>query len=308
MKISVAMATYNGEKYILEQLESIRNQTLAVDEVLICDDRSKDNTVAVIKEFISTNKLDNWKIEVNDKNLGYADNFYKAMNLTAGEYIFLCDQDDIWIEDKVEKMVKMMESDNRIAVLGSDFEPFYCTEDAPIISAKTMKTMKYNGELEFVQMNSHNIFIGSEGCTMCVRRCVIDNTREYWYSGWPHDEYLWKMALCMNGMYIYHIKTMKRRLHSNNASKKKMHEIPQRVKFLKNLKESHVHTLQYAQKMNLSQKVIRLLKKNIKSVDMRIDLLENRKILNSIPLAIFYSRNYHSMKSIPVELLMAIRK
>ena len=66
MRISVAMATYNGHKYIVEQLDSIRNQSLKVDEVVICDDQSSDDTVSIIRNYIEKYKLDNWKVTVNE--------------------------------------------------------------------------------------------------------------------------------------------------------------------------------------------------------------------------------------------------
>lgn len=74
-KISVALATYNGEKYIEKQLDSIRNQTIKPDEVVIVDDKSSDRTVALINEFIAVNNLVNWKLFVNEKNVGYRKNF-----------------------------------------------------------------------------------------------------------------------------------------------------------------------------------------------------------------------------------------
>lgn len=307
MKISVAMATYNGEQYLIEQLDSIRNQTRKVDEVIICDDRSKDSTVKLIRGYIEKYNLEGWTVSINEKNLGYADNFYKALNLTTGDYIFLSDQDDIWLEDKVETMIKVMEEHPEIYVLGSDFEPYYCTEDAPRISEMVMKTMRYNDELEHIEMTPHNIFIGTEGCMMCIRRDILSQTKNYWFSGWAHDEYLWKMALCLNGLYIYHHKTLMRRLHSNNASKRKMHELTKRVPFLERLLESHKRTLQYAEDLDLSEDKIKLLKKCVINTEKRIALLKDKRFLQIIPLTLFYNKYYHSKKSIPVELVMAVR-
>ena len=93
-KISVAMTTYNGEKYIEKQLESLRLQTRKIDEVIICDDRSKDNTEKVVTDYINKYNLTGWKFIVNEKNLGFIENFKKSMRLTTGDYIFLADQDD----------------------------------------------------------------------------------------------------------------------------------------------------------------------------------------------------------------------
>ncbi len=90
MKASVVMATYNGEKYIIEQLDTIRLQTITPDEVIICDDCSTDTTVRLVVEYIEQYGLQNsWKIIQNDFNLGYAGNFHKAADMAQGEFIFL---------------------------------------------------------------------------------------------------------------------------------------------------------------------------------------------------------------------------
>lgn len=101
MKISVALCTYNGEKFIKEQLESILNQTVSVDEIIICDDNSKDKTMSICQEILSESGKE-YKIIVNEASLGVAENFLKALKLTTGDYVFTCDQDDVWHSDKVE--------------------------------------------------------------------------------------------------------------------------------------------------------------------------------------------------------------
>lgn len=106
MKTSVAMCTYNGEKYISEQLESILNQTVTVDEIIICDDGSNDKTIAILEQF----KLQYPKkiyLYKNPVNLGSNKNFEKAISICSGDYIFLSDQDDLWKEDKVKKIISI---------------------------------------------------------------------------------------------------------------------------------------------------------------------------------------------------------
>ena len=90
---------------MVEQLESIRTQSMPVDEVIIHDDRSTDDTVAIVEKYIREHGLERtWKVSQNPKNLGYAANFIGAVKETEGEYIFFCDQDDIWVPDRVEAM------------------------------------------------------------------------------------------------------------------------------------------------------------------------------------------------------------
>jgi glycosyltransferase involved in cell wall biosynthesis len=97
--ISIAMATYNGEKFIRKQLDSILNQSYKKLEIIICDDRSSDKTFEILEEYAS--KYSNIKIYKNEQNLGYVKNFEKVISLCSGEYIALADQDDIWFEDKI---------------------------------------------------------------------------------------------------------------------------------------------------------------------------------------------------------------
>lgn len=125
MKTTVVMATYNGEKYIIEQLESIKNQSCIPDEVIIRDDCSNDNTVKIIKEFIETNNLnENWKVTINERNLGYADNFRTATMSATGDLIFFSDQDDIWKLDKIEITKRMFKEHKEMLLLTSHFETF----------------------------------------------------------------------------------------------------------------------------------------------------------------------------------------
>ena len=192
MKISVAMATYNGEKYIVDQLESIRTQTHAVDEVIICDDCSTDETVEVVKRFILEHKLeDRWQIEVNQHNLGYASNFISALQKTTGDYIFFCDQDDIWVPDRVEVMTGLMEENTEICLLCSEFESFEESEDALSVPAWEKKQFKRDNSLEHLEFNPHLLFIDYQGCSMCMRGQFWEQVKTWRYNGWADDEVLW---------------------------------------------------------------------------------------------------------------------
>lgn len=102
-KISVALCTYNGSKYINEQLDSIAAQTRLPDELVICDDVSTDDTVQIIKDFISTTSFP-VHLYINDTNIGSTKNFEKAIGICTGDIIVLSDQDDVW---SVEKLVKL---------------------------------------------------------------------------------------------------------------------------------------------------------------------------------------------------------
>lgn len=105
MTISVAMCTYNGARYIQEQLRSILSQTRKVDEIVICDDGSKDETLDIIQHTAQSSSV-TIRLVQNKENLGFFRNFLQAISLCTGDIIFLSDQDDVWRDDKVEKITE----------------------------------------------------------------------------------------------------------------------------------------------------------------------------------------------------------
>ena len=98
--ISIAMATYNGECYVREQLDSILVQTIGDWELIVCDDGSTDNTLSILRAYAKNDSR--IKIYQNERNLGFKRNFEKAIDLCQGDYIALCDQDDIWYPNHLE--------------------------------------------------------------------------------------------------------------------------------------------------------------------------------------------------------------
>jgi glycosyltransferase involved in cell wall biosynthesis len=100
--VSVCMAVYNGEKYIRQQIESVLNELNHDDELLIYDDLSTDATFKIVTEFAADKRI---KFRKNATKLGVVKNFEHVLKDAQGEYIFLCDQDDVWIPGKVESCI-----------------------------------------------------------------------------------------------------------------------------------------------------------------------------------------------------------
>jgi glycosyltransferase involved in cell wall biosynthesis len=107
--ISIAMATYNGERFILEQLQSLANQDMLPTELVICDDTSTDATVDIIETFAKTAPFV-VRLYRNETRLRFSDNFMKAIGLCRGRYIAFCDQDDIWHPAKISRSVESLQS------------------------------------------------------------------------------------------------------------------------------------------------------------------------------------------------------
>ena len=121
MKISIAMATYNGAKYLHQQLDSFIGQSRLPDELTVCDDLSSDETFDILRDFSQSAPFE-VKIVRNEKNLGYTENFEKALSLSCGDIIFLSDQDDVWFCDKLEFVETIFRHNETTMVVVNDQE------------------------------------------------------------------------------------------------------------------------------------------------------------------------------------------
>jgi glycosyltransferase involved in cell wall biosynthesis len=117
--VSIALCTFNGGRFIAEQLRSFSEQTVLPDELVICDDGSIDETLSVVESFTSKAPFE-VRIFKNQQNLGSTKNFEKAIGLCSGDVIFLSDQDDIWLPEKIATMRKRFENDPDLALVFSD--------------------------------------------------------------------------------------------------------------------------------------------------------------------------------------------
>ncbi|MDX4062482.1 glycosyltransferase family 2 protein [Aliarcobacter skirrowii] len=154
--VSIAMCTYNGSKFIKEQLDSILEQSYNNFELIIVDDMSKDDTVDIINKYMQ--KDTRIKFFQNQKNLGFLKNFEKAMSFCSGEYIALADQDDIWKKNKLE--VFLQEIKDNILIYS----------DAILIDENSKKLNK-----EFIRPES-NLVKGKCNKSFIFNNCVSGNT------------------------------------------------------------------------------------------------------------------------------------
>lgn len=166
MKISVCIATYNGQQYIENQLQSILTQINQDDELVIVNDASIDSTVFIIKEFQDSRI----KLIENKINLGVVKTFERAINNATGDIIFLSDQDDIWLPNKVQKIIEVFQKYPDITLVLSD---------AQIIDSEGQVTadsyFNIRGRGKFVANPLSNIIKNKYlGCTLAFRREMLD--------------------------------------------------------------------------------------------------------------------------------------
>ena len=217
MKVSVVMTTYNGKRFIKEMLDSLRNQTRSIDELLIYDDQSTDGTPQFIEEYIEKYALTGWNVIVNDTNLGWEKNFLQGLSNASGDVIYPCDQDDIWHLDKIEKMTLAFEENPQILLLVSGFHAF-SEYGGKMIVQQPVKT-ETGSMVSKVVFNEHYYQILRPGCTMAFRKELLPPFLENWKSGTPYDAVLWILAALLDGLYLYNDTFIEFRRHNTNASR-----------------------------------------------------------------------------------------
>ena len=201
--ISVAMATYNGEKYIGKQIESLYKQTCPADEVIICDDQSSDSTVEIINKFICENHLSGkWRVIVNEKRLGFIKNFVKAISLTSGDFIFLSDQDDIFYPNKFQVMTEAFRNNPQCILLNANYE--IIDENGNVSENFRSRSRKKRSEglekIGFKEWLFESAFPGfSMGFRACIREIIVDSNIEECYG---HDQLIGLIAISKGGKVL----------------------------------------------------------------------------------------------------------
>lgn len=209
MKLSIAMATYNGANFIQEQLDSFLAQTRLPDELVVCDDGSNDATIEILERFKQDAPF-SVRIFQNDENLGHQLNFGKAIDLCEGDVVFLCDQDDVWFPSKLATVQDVFNNENGMLLVINDAE---ITDGA----------MQPTGRTVFGQTRAAGV-IGENGksltlgCATAFRselRSLISPmpTLVYGHDSWIHD-----FTHMIGGRYVLEQTLQFYRRHGKNVS------------------------------------------------------------------------------------------
>jgi len=288
MKTSVILSTYNGQKFIIPQLDSIREQERLADEVLICDDRSTDDTVQLVQDYIIDHGLsDSWRVIVNSQNKGWRRNFIEGIWRASGDIIFTCDQDDIWRKDKILIMSQIMENHPEIDLLTSNYSEFSSEE------IKSPQPWKNDKQLRQISLRQNYLLVQSPGCTHCISAHLAGLSKKYWQEKYPHDALLWRLAAFNDGLYTYTDDLIKWRKHDTSAFSKESKDL----KTIANKKEwiavakSFNRTLSQFLNEDVAKdttKQVRILKRGIEWLNVRTRFYESRSILTGIRLAFYW--------------------
>lgn len=292
MRTSLVLTIYNGEKYIIDQLESIHNQTCRLDEVLIFDDGSKDSTPELVKRFITDNDLEDWQFIVNQTKKGWRRNFMDGLCAASGDIVFLADQDDIWMPGKIELMSRAMEEDDSIQLLVCDYQVFYDNNLKPVAEKKIAAPEKKE-----IYPNIFNVLY--PGCTYCARRELIHEAIEHWTEDTAHDELLWRIALFSDALYVYPEKLIYWRRHKDSswtiesAGNKTLEARIRWTVFAKGQIDLIHRYLVDRNKMSSAKEQI--LTRNSKWIELRYELFKNKSLLSALKL-LLYMKYYNGFK------------
>lgn len=295
-KISVVLATYNGEKYLIEQLDSIFYQSRKPDEVIIVDDCSTDNTQLLIKEYIKRRNLKTWILICNDNNLGWKKNFKKGFDLCTGDLIFPCDQDDIWHTDKIELMSKSIKSNKNISVLVSNYNVFNITVASTDRYNKVSKDMLDDQTIEKIPFDEHWMYVRRPGCVYCFRRDFFKKVLKFWDDNLAHDAILWRYSILTGSLFLYNYKTIDFRRHGDNVTGRKKITRQYRIDDCKESEKVNDTCFYIAKKMNVECNYDIFLGEK-KFLKYRREFFETKSIIKWIVIVFKYRKYYLSFSN-----------
>ena len=281
IKISVVLSTYNGEKHILEQLDSIRLQKRTADEVIICDDDSTDKTFSLVEDYIHRYKLEpQWKLLKNMENLGWKQSFYNLILMASGDYVFTCDQDDIWSKNKLEVMTRVARDSNAL-LIASDYVSFYENNSVKFPKAK-ISGNTCNHRLEHINRKKAILLVDRPGCTYCFSSKLLPCLKRLWFEGYPHDALVWRCAALQKSLFILHEPMIRFRRHANNASDHKNRDVMNRTEVAEYYVGFLSGILNNRKYLRLDKDTKRFIKRALLVQKKRIRILQERKMLSAI--------------------------
>jgi len=214
MKVSVCLASYNGERYIAEQLRSILQQLSDGDELIVCDDGSRDRTREIVASFGDPRVV----LRTFDANVGHVRNFERAIASASGDLIFLSDQDDAWRPGKLAAMLAVFRDQPDVQLVHHALS----TMDADGRVLQPLWNPLHEGRpgrLRFLarQWLKCQVF----GCALAFRRALLDVVLPFPPSAYAHDHWLAIAAAVRGPVYFLAAPLVSYRQHAANVTPKR---------------------------------------------------------------------------------------
>lgn len=294
--VAILLATYNGEKFIAEQLDSLLNQTYQDFICFIHDDGSKDNTVQICQVYEQKYPA-RFKILNYGPTGGAKNNFLSLMKHSEADYIMFCDQDDVWLPNKIEEMLSAVKNVNEDFLAFSDLK--IVDEQLNVLS----ESFYENTHVAIDKIDYKNALIKGfiPGCTMMASRGLVQKSLQYSNSNniKMHDWWLVLIALLTDTKLVYVNKPLGLyRQHSGNTIGAKDQAVADRIKF--NAKRIIGGTIRAEKKKNIMTP--RLQAQELYNLEIGNEI--KRKFIknyaeignkNKISRLIFYVKNFHNV-------------
>jgi len=253
VKISVALCTYNGQRFLHQQLQSLLDQTVRPDELVVCDDGSSDDSVAVVKRFAAHAPFA-VRLVRNSHNLGYIRNFEQAISRCTGDLVFLCDQDDVWDRRKIEILRDVFVTEPEVGLVLHDFVrvnadggPYDFPEERygerQLLGSELPREVRDRGIRAFM-LPAPRAWCG---CMMAFRR-EWSRVLLPIYPGKGHDDWILKLLGVLTEVRFVGEPLIQYRMHSSNSNN---HEVGRQawvVFFLKLRKRLYNLRMGYSKK------------------------------------------------------------
>jgi glycosyltransferase involved in cell wall biosynthesis len=192
LAISVAMATFNGERFLREQLNSIAGQSLLPSELVVTDDSSSPDTLDIVRKFESQVAFP-VRIHKNESRLGYRANFFKAFSLCTGDLIAPCDQDDVWMPNKLERLSSAFSDDDVLLAIHN-----VTLVDSNLKTIPRASKKHWYHEGTYGPLTTDPAYM-AYGMSLMVRRDILNwidpaEARSFEERAFGHDLWLWFVA------------------------------------------------------------------------------------------------------------------
>jgi glycosyltransferase involved in cell wall biosynthesis len=221
-RVSVALGTHDGERFLGAQLASILDQAYPVDEIVLSDDASTDGTVALAERIVAEHRAAGGRVELrvlrNRPALGVTRNFERALRAATGDLVALSDQDDVWRPDRVSRAVETFAARPAVQLVASDAT--LIDADGADLGATLFATLglgdalreRLDGREAFDELLHRNLLTGA---TVMVRRELVERASPF-PDSWVHDEWLAMVASVTGGLAVLPDRLIGYRQHGAN--------------------------------------------------------------------------------------------
>jgi len=212
--VTVSIPVYNGEKFILDSLQSIANQTVKVDKIIICDNQSNDNTVGKINKFINDHKDYNIELFISKKNLGYIKNFKKCYELAKTDYLIILHVDDLLKTDTVEKQLNFFSDHPDFSIVGGKGDRIDSMRNIVLQHEKTQDLLFSKNEIyEFIKATASYIPFS----TVMYNLKLTNDVPFFEEESLGPDELYWPKLLKIHPIAIFGESVIDNRIHKGQA-------------------------------------------------------------------------------------------